>query len=134
MGDLSFPGGGRHPIELIDSAQTLTADWADLGDLQAVLGARRIVLWLDVDQNDSLGLVVRYQITKRASDAAYIDHVHYPGEEEIGCDGIGVPYRIAVGWELNGLIPYIQFQVKVFTVGAIAGTIDAAEATSGIRG
>ena len=140
MANLDFPGQTGGPAQaLIAAAQDLTANWVDLGDELHVQGAANIALWVELDINDSVNARVR-MLAKWESGGAneYVlpiystaaDLVHVEAEYvEFNDD---VDQSMILSWELDGVVPYVQFQVQAGTVGATAGQIDSAYVTTGV--
>lgn len=140
MANLDFPGVFKGPEELIAPAspQNLTAVWADLGNELYVEGAWTISLWLNVDINNSQNARVRL-LAKRESAGAdeYSLAIETVGasaisvEEEYKEFNVDADQKVKLDWTLGGSISYVQFQVQAGVVGAVAGQIDSAYATTG---
>lgn len=139
--NLNFPGIFRGFVELvaIDSPQDLTANWADLGSEIKVDGAQTVLLWVVLDINDSENARVR-ALGKRESvgDEEYtfpirtvsatkvtveVDYTEFASDDD---------QNMILAVDLDGGVPYLQFQVQTGTVGASAGNI-AAHASSSQR-
>ena len=142
MPNLDFPGIQKGPAELIAAAspQNLTGSWADLGDELDVEGAHFIGLFVNLDINDSANARVRL-LAKRTSAGTdeYVLSISVRAsnvkieDKYVELNADADQKRLLV-WDLNGLVPFAQFQVQVGTVGSTAGQIDSAYVTTATRG
>ena len=113
------------PMDLISSAQDFPAAWADLGGEIPVAGRTHIGLWIDVDVNDStdLQLKILYKHTSGHADEfempikvlSATDVKVEPGYFELNSDA---DQKLYLSFPLDGLVPYVQFQIKAGTLGA----------------
>jgi hypothetical protein len=121
---------------ILSSAQDLTASWADLGDEQRTGGYRWVGLWVTVDINDSNDVRIK-ALAKHASGGT--EEYSLP-IKTVSAGSIAVQdeyfeltddadQKVLLTWELDYLVPYVQFQVEAGTVGATAGQIDNAYVT-----
>jgi hypothetical protein len=134
---LNFPNVMAGPFELISSAQNLTAVWADLGSELAVAGAKSLGLWMNLDINDSSD--VRVRLLAKHTGAGTEEHVlpikvvsasSIALEDEYFEFTDDADQSMILFWDLEGLVPYVQFQVIAGTLGAGAGQVDTALVTS----
>ncbi len=123
--NLSFPGHGSAFVWLVEegSPQDLTSTWTDMGDQQFVQGAEIISLWVDVDVNSSKDLEVRFQMSYAEGGDEYyhligpdVENITSPPTIDATIDD-EEDYKAIVGWRLFGMVPWIQFQVRVFQPG-----------------
>jgi len=137
---LYFDGNIQGPVALIAAPQTVTADWVNLGAQQDVHGAGRILLWVDVNINDSENVRFRMLSYVAAAGTAHTPIVQTvcaatvllePQIMELNTD---VDQAIPIPWDLDAAVFFVQFQVQVSAVGVTAGTIDAALVTTGRTG
>jgi len=143
MPNLDFPGIQKGPVELIAAAspQNLTGSWADLGDELDVEGAHFIGLFVNLDINDSANARVRL-LAKRTSAGTdeYVLSIRTVGASDVKVEDEYVEFngdadqKMLLSWDLDGLVPFAQFQVQVGTVGSTAGQIDSAYVTTATRG
>jgi len=142
MAILMFPGiiGGPHELLAAASPQDLTAAWADLGAELLVAGASSIALWANFDINDSTNVRVRL-LAKHASAGAdeYVLPIRTVGTSSVLVEDEYIEFnddadqKMVISWDLNGLVPYIQFQVMAEVAGATPGQIDSAYVTTALR-
>jgi len=136
---LNFPGIIKGPETLVAAAapQALTANWVDLGNEQYVAGARRAGLWLTLDINDSTDARVRCLAKhENAGAEEYTLSIRTVGASDVKLEPEYFEFNVdedrlmLLSVELDGLVPYVQFQVQAGVVGATAGQIDAAYLTT----
>jgi len=132
------PGG---PTALAGIPQDFTASWVDLGAEIDCSGFNSLVLWVDVDANDSVDMQIR-ALGKHTTAGAdeYVFPIKNPSSGTVTeispqyfefIEDSDNEYLIPV--EVDNLIGYVQFQIKAGTVGATAGQIDDAKFTTGYR-
>lgn len=139
MAHLEFDGRYGGPVALIAAAQDLTANWADLGTELTVGGARFIGLYAELDINGSTNARVRV-LAKHTSAGAneYVLPIRTVGASDVKVEDEYVEFNVdadqlmLLSWNLDGLMPYVQFQVMAGAVGAPAGQIDSAVVTTAI--
>ena len=124
MANLIFGGRFGGPEQLISSAQTLTGSWVNLGNELSVKGSRLIGLWSLLTVNDSLNVQARILIRHTSGGDDYV----LPTKSMMPAQDTDE----MVTWELDALIPFVQFQVKAGTVGGTAGQVTAADVTVGL--
>ena len=138
---LDFPGilGGPEELVAAASPQTLTALWADVGSELYVQGARSVALWIQLDINGSTNARVRCLAKHESAGALeYSLPIRTVGasavlvEEEYVEFNVDADQNVILSWDLDGLVPYVQFQAQVGAVGAHAAQIDSAIATSAL--
>jgi hypothetical protein len=138
MANLDFPGTlGGPQLAIIAAAQNLTANWVDLGAELHVAGAKAIGLWVTLDINDSTNARVRL-IAKHTSAGAeeYVVPIRTVGASDVAVEdqyhefNDDADQSMLLSWALDGLVPYVQFQIQAGAVGAAAGQIDAAHVTT----
>jgi len=142
MASLNFAGliGGPEELVAAASPQALTNAWVDLGDELYVGGACVVGLWANLDINDSVNARVRV-LAKHASAGAdeYVLPIRTVGASAILVEDEYVEFntdadqKMLLSWNLDGCVPYVQFQVMAGTVGVSAGQIDSAYATTAMR-
>jgi len=143
METLNFAGiiGGPHELIAPASPQALTASWVDLGSVLFVKGACIAVLWVQLDINDSINARVR-ALARRESGAGALEYTLpirtieasvvkvRPAYFEFDTDADQNMLLVA---ELDGAVPYVQYQVQAGVVGSTAGQIDSAYVTTSLR-
>ncbi len=136
---LDFKGNFQGPVSLIAAPQALTANWVDLGDEQFVQGARHLGLYVDLDINDSTNARVR--ALAKLTDGGALEYVlpirTVAGaivqlEDQVLEFNVDADQQMVLSWELDGLVPRVQFQVQAGVVGAAAGQIETAWVTTGL--
>lgn len=138
MANLDFPGRmGGPQQDIIAAAQDLTANWADLGSELHVAGAQAIGLWVTLDINGSTNARVRL-LAKHTSAGTeeYVLPIRTVGTSDVAVEDEYHEFEddadqsMLLSSDLDGLVPYVQFQVSAGAVGAPAGQIDAAHVTT----
>lgn len=139
---LNFTGLIKGPETLLAAANplTLSVGWQDLGDEIDVRGAQTIALWLSLTINNSLDVRVR-ALFKLTEDGAteYIPPIRTVAaavvtlEDELLEFNTDADHDTPLSWTLDGIVPFVQFQVQVGTVGTTPATIDEAQVTSAAR-
>jgi len=142
MINLNFTGVIRGPKELVAPAspQTITGAWADLGAELHVAGAGAAGLWANLDINGSTDVRLRL-LAKRTSAGAdeYVPPIRTVGASVVAVEDEYIEFtndvdqKMLISWNMDGLIPYIQFQVMAGTLGAPAGIILSAYVTTTLR-
>lgn len=122
--------------QLIKTPQTLTTSWTPVGDPVDTTNATRTAFWLTVTINNSLNLQIRalpllaknapsdFSLpirTVSASDVK-VEAEYYELNDDID-------QEIILETRTKGLIPYVQFEVRVDTLGATAAVLDTANVT-----
>lgn len=139
MANLEFDGRIGGPHTLIAAAQDLTANWADLGAELTVGGARFLGLFVELDINGSANARVRV-LAKHTSAGTneYVLPIRTVGASDVKVEdeymefNVDADQSMLLSWDLDGLVPYVQFQVMAGAVGAPAGQIDSAVVTTAI--
>jgi hypothetical protein len=121
------------PLELINSSQILNTSWSNLGLLQNVEGYTTLGLFLKIDINNSANLEVRaIGKTSKTSIDDYIlnivqltDYTNAIVKTKTGSIQMDndVDQNLILEIVTLNLVPYVQIQVKVGTVGATAAEI-----------
>lgn len=126
----------ENPFSLIAAAQNVTAAWVDLGPEIVVTPYTRILLWINLDINDSTNVRIRalgklyenatleYNFPIRTVSSAVVT----VDDEFIEFD-VDADQQMILEVETNGLVPILQFQVQAGVAGAAPGQIDNAEIT-----
>lgn len=122
---------------LISAAQDLTANWADLGQVIDCKDITNFGLWLNIDINDSTGVVFRVIPMKDSSDTDEYSSVIE--DSSSGTATLVAPQlydlesdadqKIVLQIDVTDIVPYAKVQVKAGTVGATAGQVDEAYVT-----
>jgi hypothetical protein len=117
--------------------QAFTADWVDYGVEVECSGEPAILLWPEVDMNDSLNCRFRAKI-KSLKDGT-IEHDVPIRTVEAGVSKLqphyyeydvdGADQNIPCHFVLNKLVASVQFQIMAGTVGASAGKVVASWVT-----
>ena len=123
-------------MQLITSAQTLTASWVDLGAELDMSSYKRALIWINLDINDSLNARVR-ALGKLANNATleYSFPIKVVGSSDVKVDdeyiefNVDADQQMILEVETNGLIPFLQFQIQAGTAGVAPGQFDNADAT-----
>lgn len=126
--------------QIVDVPQTLTGSWVDLGREFRTDRKEKVSLWLDITINDSENLRIRIlgKLNLATADEYCLPISTVSGSEidiqdeynELSDD---VDQKIVVNVLLEHLIPVIQWQVQVGTVGATPAVINSAYMTWGKR-
>ena len=123
-------------VALISAAQDLTASWVDLGNEIDVRDSESIGVWVDLDINSSQNARIR-ALAKQSIGAAKefvlpirtISASDVKLEDEYFEFNVDADQQMILAIDTDELIPFIQMQVMVGTVGGTAGQIDSAEVT-----
>ena len=142
MANLDFPGilSGPHELVAPASPQTITAAWANLGAALYVAGASTTILYPNLDTNDSTN--IRFRLLMQLTDTDAV--VRLPPIRTVGASAVLVEpeyieynldedQAIPLGWQLDGAVPYVQFQVIAGALGVTAGIILSAYVTTALR-
>jgi hypothetical protein len=137
---LRFPDGNRNgPVEIIDEAQDLTAEWAALGDEIDFRGVDEVALYLTLDINSSVNVRVRFLAAHTSGGQGHVLPLPTTGASDIKLEDRLQEFNddenqsMVPTWTLNGVILFGQFQVMAGTVGGTAGQIDAANVVTVMR-
>ena len=143
MANLDFPGilSGPHELVAAASPQTITAAWADLAAELKTDGAAYIALYVNLDIQDSTNVRFR-ALAKHASEGTdeYIPQIYTEGasailvEDEYFEFNVDADHKAPLVWNLKGVVPYTQFQVKAGVLGAPAGIVLSAYVTTALKG
>ena len=109
---------------VIKENQTITGAFADLGDEIAVSEYTKLGIYIDLDINDSTGVVIQVLLrTKPGGD----DYTHLTSSSyQWTLDDADGYYKIP-DFDLNNLVNYVQIQVIATVPGASPGVIDKCE-------
>ncbi len=123
---------------LIQSAQPVTAEWADLGLLIDTRGFRAVAIWLNIEMNGSSGL--RLRCIARHS-AASTDNYLLPiasvsaGEVTLQDEYFefadNVDQKMIVSCDIDNIIPHCQFQVMAGNLSTPAAIVTSAYYSTG---
>ena len=124
-----------NPQPLITVAQDLTASFEDLGSLINAKGFTSIAVFIKIDINDSAN--VQLKAIGRTKETGSDDYLLPIKSVSLSAGTVKVKEGVfefdsdtdqllIIEIETGNLIPFIQLQVKVGTVGASAGQIDDA--------
>ncbi len=121
---------------LISSPQLFTTSFVDLGVPIDCVGFNNLAIWIKIDINDSLNARIR-ALGKFAIDD--VDEYFFPiktvSSSDIKVETEYVEFNIdqdqsyVINYSINNVIPYVQFQISVGTLGAIPGSILSAYIT-----
>ena len=120
------------PTALISSAQSFTASWASLGSQQTTGGFSSMGLYLNLDINDSANARIRALALHTTGGATYLLPIKTTGASSIAVEdeylefNVDEDQKMILSWDLDRVIPFVQFQVQVGTVGTTAAQIDDA--------
>ena len=135
MANLEFPGlyAGLEELVAAASPQAFTGSWADLGSELVVKGARAIGLWVTLDINDTVNPRVRALVKHTAAGTEeYLLPIRTVGASAVLVEDEYVEFNVdadqlmLLSWDLDGLVPVVQFQIQAGTAGVSPGQIDAA--------
>lgn len=118
-------------LTLLDSPQTVTANWVDIGSEIEIDGINDIGFWIKVTINDSNNIDFRYLALHALGDSDEYEimvetisagvEAEDPVVHELNRD---IDQKVFFHFPINGEIPVLQMQVKAGTVGATGATID----------
>ena len=139
MANLNRQGILNGPEELVAAAapQAFTNNWANMGEEQFVQGARNLALWLQLTVNGSTNMRVRL-LGKLVEGGAleYVLPIRTIGASAILVEPEYIEFNndadqdMVLSWQLDGTVPYVQFQIQVGAVGGGAATVDSAFVTT----
>ena len=126
------------PQQILSTPQAFTTGWVDLGGELDTRGIGSIALWLNLDVNDGANMRVR-ALGKHVLDGT--DEYNFP-IETIGASVVSAEVRyvefnvdgdqkIVLSWDLDHIVPAVQFQISAGTVGATDAQVDSAYVTMG---
>ena len=124
--------------ELIQSAQTVTSDWVNLGLLIDTRGFNTAAAWLNININDSTMLRLRC-LARHTPDV--VDDFVLPirnvsaGDVKLQDEFFefsdDIDQKMIVSCTMENVIPHCQFQVMAGSVGATAAIITTAHYSTG---
>ena len=123
------------PVAVIGAAQTFTASWAALGSEIASGGYSSVGLWVDLDINDSVNARVRLIASHTTGGATYLIPIKTVGASSVSVEdqylefNVDEDQKMFISWDLDRVIPYLQFQVQVGTLNTTAAEFDSAHYT-----
>jgi len=116
--------------------QALTAGWVDVGNEFECTKLETILIWIDIDINDSQDFRVRLLAkTDKGGTGEYFLPIRTvsPTVNRIQQEYIefteDIDQKILVNCELNFTVPWMQLQTQAGAVGASAGIINSAKLT-----
>ena len=122
-----------HAVALLSAAQDYTGSWADLGGEAHTFGKKSIALWIENDVNGGANMRVRclakhalsatleYSLPIKSVSASTVSIEENYAEFNVDADA-----KYVISWELDGLVPKVQFQVSAGTAGTPAAQVDSA--------
>ena len=117
--------------DLISAPQTVTASWADLGDVIDLRGIKSIGVWLGVDINSSANIRIKvlglktaiataeFELGAASAFSSGVSSVDF-GYYELTTDA---DQNVMIPIELNNMYPFAQIQVIAGTLGVTAAII-----------
>lgn len=115
--------------KLLTSNQTLTAGWVNLGAEINCEGALSIALWIDLDVNNSTNVRIRALARNAAGGSDYVFPIKttYASNVKVQSEyielDVDADQKIILETTLDGLVPFVQFQVMAEVAGVPAGII-----------
>lgn len=112
------------------AAQSLTTSWTDYGAEIDTDGHEHISLWLDMDINDSQNARIR-MLAKYASSGAdeYVLPIKTVTSSVVTVESEYFEFMVdenqkrIIEFDLDNVVPFVQFQIQAGTVGSTAGQI-----------
>lgn len=130
---------GLTPVSLA-TAQTITGAWADLGSEITTKGYNVIGLWIDLNINDSTNVRFRCLLKHTSAGA---DEFSLPiltaGASSIAAEveyvelNVDADQKLILSWDLDCVVPYVQFQVMAGAAGASPGIVTTAYYIKGYK-
>ncbi len=123
---------------LIQSAQTVTSDWVDLGVLIDARGFRHVAAWLNIDINVST--MLRLRCIARHTENSTDDYVlpirsvsagDVKLQDEYFEFSDNIDQKMIVSCDIYNIIPHCQFQVMANDLGSTAAIITTAHYSTG---
>ena len=122
----------QNPTALKETAQDFTDSWVDIGSEIQTEGYRNLLLWLNVDINDTNNPRIRI-LAKRAYGGTdeYVLPIKTIGTSDVKVEDEYIELnddadqKIVLSWNLDNLMPVVQVQIQAGTVGASAGQIES---------
>lgn len=120
------------PTAIISSAQDLTVSWAALGSQQTSGGFSSAGLYLDVDINDSENVRIRALVRHTTGGATFLLPIKTVASNNVKVEpeyiefNVDSDQKMLISWDLDRVIPFIEFQVQVSAVNTTAAQIDSA--------
>jgi len=131
---MNFEGLGSFSLT---SAQTVTTSWVDLGSEIAPKGNSAIGLWIDFTINDSNNFRVRLVGRHTTGGDDFVIPIKSitpssvlvkPSYHEFDDDS---DTKAVLSWDLDRVLPYIQFQVQVGTANTVSSVVNSSFYTPG---
>ncbi len=125
------------PMLLISSAQDFTASWADLGWEIDTRGADTVGLFVVLDINDSSNARVRALAKHTEGGEEYSLPIRTISSTDVKIDieyiefNLDADQNLIISFQLDNVVPFVQFQIQAGTVGATAGQVDDAHIVIG---
>ena len=126
--------------DMINTPVTLTTSWANLGPLICTSDVPAIAIWIKYLLNDSLGMQLRVVARRYQEDTEYyslpIKSVN-PTFVQVSPEYFKLPdvdTDVVVPIECSDLVKYLQFQVRVGTLGETAASITKCQLTTATTG
>jgi hypothetical protein len=124
---------------VIDTPQTLTTSWADVGSEIACQGYNVLRFWFTVDINNSNDLQFKAISKHTAAGSEYNSAIKTVGASDIKIEPEYFEFNVdqddfvMVEIEIGNATPYVQLQAKVGTLGATAADLEAVYVTKGYK-
>jgi hypothetical protein len=129
------------PVAIIAAAQTITTAWADLGPEIALAGYTKVALWLNLTIGQANNIRVR-ALAKHTSAGTEeyslpITRVEAPdgapwflsSQAEFVEFDLDADQKAILTWDIDNVIPFVQFQVMMVTDGGTDPTVATANIT-----
>ena len=130
--------GYSGPVAIIQSAQTFSTTWVDLGSEIDTERYAHIGLFISLTISDSTNVRAR-ALAKRAINGAneYYLPINTMGSSNVVVEDEYIEFTddadqdMLLAWDLDNIVPVVQFQIQVSDVGTTAGQIESAYVTRG---
>jgi hypothetical protein len=126
------------PVSLITTAQALSTTWIDLGPEIDTERYDHIGLFVSLTISDSTNARVRALGKHTAGGAGeYVFPISTVGASVVEVEDQFIEFNddtdqnMILSWDLDNLVPVVQFQVQASAVGTTAGQIESALMTRG---
>lgn len=127
----------KESVDIITSAQTVTASWADMGEEVDMRDFGKVALWVDIDINGSND--VRFRVLGKkgaaATDEFQIADLYTSASGLVPVNGkyyeVGTDsdQQLMIPIVFDAQVPFLQFQVIAATLGSPAAIIKTASVT-----
>ena len=116
---------------LLATPQVLTGSWANLGGEQDTSGKSSIGLFVVLDIQSSGDARVRALAKHTSGGDNFVLPIKTVGSGSVAVEAEYIEFtndadqKMLLSWDLDRIIPYIQFQVSVGSVGSTGGNLEA---------